>query len=217
MQSSFKIDARDAFFLSGAVMKGLLGCLMCLVFTASQTFAISGGPFGSAKLSPTGTYAGVMTFKKRVPLCCGPANAPVQCSPDETPVVACSDQPIGENQLALFTVVVPKTGLATGMAVIFNQGQVYTGTIHATADPDTAKVKGIISASFPYVKLLPDGSTTTVDGQASGQVTARARASTTTFTATSVRLTGTADIQFALTVNSPFDEIKFKISGFKQS
>jgi hypothetical protein len=33
----------------------------------------------------------------------------------------------------------------------------------------------------------------------------------------SVRLTGTADVQFELTVNNPFDEIVFNLIGFKQS
>jgi hypothetical protein len=184
-------------------MKGLLGCLMCLVFTASQTFAISGGPFGTPKLSPQGTYAGVMTFKARVPVC-------------DTP--PCPGQPTGTNQLGLFTLVVPQTGLATGTAVFFNQGQIYSGTIQATADPQTAQVKGIISATFSYIIVLPDGSTTTtVDAQAAGKTTINVRASTTTFTANSVLLGGQADIQFALTVNNPFDEIKFHISGFKQA
>src|SRR5947209_5149698 len=100
-------------------MKTVLGCLMCLVFTMSQSFAISGGPFGggAGKPSTTGTYAPMFT------------------------------------------------------AVTF-----------------AAVAAGKVDAKVKNKK----GST-------------------------SVRLTGTADVQFELTVNNPFDEVIFNVVGFKQS
>jgi hypothetical protein len=188
-------------------MKTLLGCLMCLVFTMSQSFAISGGPFGggAGKPSTTGTYAGVMFAASHVPCdtCTGQASL---------------------NQLALFSTTVPKSGLGTGTVLLFNQGNIYNGTISASADPDSAKLTGIVSASFSYVELVETGqdsnthapifTAVTVAAVAAGKVDAKVKNKK---GSTSVRLTGTADVQFELTVNNPFDEVIFNVVGFKQS
>lgn len=194
-------------------MKILLACLMCIVLTTSQCFAIKGGPdYGTAQVSVTGTYAGVLAFSTRVPI--DPPN------PD-TP------QPTGMNSLGLFTLPIPKTGLANGTALLFEQGQIYTGTIQATGDPDSAKITGIISASFPYVFLVQTGENSvthepiftsqSVIAQASGKLNAKVKANTRVGSASSARLKGTADMQFALTVNNPFDEIIYSVIGFKQA
>jgi hypothetical protein len=187
-------------------MKTLLGCLMCLVFTISQSFAISGGPFsgGGGQVSTTGTYAGVLTPTTHV--------ACDTCDPGITSL----------NQLGLFTVSVPKTGLGTGTTLFFNEGDIYSGTIQATADTDSAKLTGILSANFPYIIIVTStdstGHTTqtpvTVSAEASGKVNAKVKNRR---GSNSVRLTGTADVQFELTVNHPFDEIIYKLIGFKQS
>lgn len=204
---------------------------MCVVLTTSQCFAIKGGPFGggSGKVSTTGTYAGVMFAASHVPLCCADSTGkPVSCSSATSTGTPkpCSNQPTGLNQIGLFSLPIPKTGIGSGTAILFEQGQIYTGTIQASADPDSAKVTGIFSASFPYVFPVETGKDAqgnpiftieTVIAQASGKLDAKVRASTKSSSLGSIRLKGTADVQFALTVNNPFDEIIFTVSGFKQA
>jgi len=189
-------------------MKTLLGCLMCLVFTVSQSLAISGGPFGGkSKVNTVGTYAGVLIPKTHVP-----------CD-------SCTGEDTSLNQLGLFTVTIPSNGIGTGTALLFEEGNTWSGNIQANADPDSAKVSGIITASFSYIIIVTStdsqGHTTqtpvTVAAIASGKVEAKAKASTQSFTFSSIRLTGNADIQFERTINNPFDEIIFKIVGFKQA
>ena len=167
-------------------MKALFGCLLCLVFASSQSYAISGGPFqGPGRISVTGTYSGVMLPSKTF-------------SP-------------GANSIALFTMNIPSTGLASGTVVIFGAGLTFTGDIQASADPDTAKVTGEIDAT----------STVTVGSQ--GGVEVAVGSGKTLFT---IRMKGVrkenhpdagADIQFSRAANTPFDEIIYDINGFKQS
>src|SRR5437763_16385518 len=104
-------------------MKVLLAALMCLVFTITQAFAISGGPWSGSggPVTVTGTYAGVL-----VPLVgvvdAGPP--PVTLPPD--------------NSVALFTLKIPQTGLASGTSVVFRNGIAYSGPVQGSADLDTA-------------------------------------------------------------------------------
>src|SRR2546430_801029 len=109
-------------------MRILLACLMCLVLAMSQAFAISGGPFPSPA-PVTGTYAGVFV--------------PIPIVPDPaTPEVTLTD-----NSLALFTLSIQKLGLASGTAAVFRNGISYSGSIQASADVDTAKLRGVITAT----------------------------------------------------------------------
>ena len=166
-------------------MKALFACLLCLVFASSQSYAISGGPFqGPGRISVTGTYSGVMLPSKTF-------------SP-------------GANSIALFTMNIPSTGLASGTVVIFGAGLTFTGDIQASADPDSAKVTGEIDAT----------STVTVGSQG---MNATIKLGKTLFT---IRMKGVrkenhpdagADIQFSRAANTPFDEIIYDINGFKQS
>jgi hypothetical protein len=109
-------------------MKILLASLMCLVLGASQCFALKGGPWGrgGGRVTVTGTYAGVFL----PPL-----------TPDLPPTEA-------DNSLALFTVTVPSTGLGSGIVAIFRNGNYYSGTMVATADPDSARLFANVSAAF---------------------------------------------------------------------
>jgi len=190
---TFGIDVVQAFLIKANPMKALFACLLCLVFASSQSYAISGGPFqGPGRISVTGTYSGVMLPSKTF-------------SP-------------GANSIALFTMNIPSTGLASGTVVIFGAGLTFTGDIQASADPDTAKVTGEIDAT----------STVTVGSQggvevAVGSMNATIKLGKTLFT---IRMKGVrkenhpdagADIQFSRAANTPFDEIIYDINGFKQS
>ena len=178
-------------------MRILLASLMCLVLFESECFALKGGPvYGGSKANITGTYAGVLT--------------PTQ----------------GSNSLAIFSLQIAQTGIGTGTLVIFDVGQIYSGTLQATGDPDKGKVTGLIRATFPYIVSVPSGTdsdgnptftTTTVVAVAAGTMQGKVKASANFSGVTSARLTGTADVQFSLTVNNPFDEIIYDIIGFKQS
>jgi hypothetical protein len=201
-------------------MKTLLGCLLCSVLTISQSFAISGGPFGGkAQVKTTGNYAGVL-----MGLTCAkfPTNPPVWLTGR-----------CGANSLGIFSLTVPKSGGATGPLVIFNNGQTYIGTIDASADPNTGKMNGQLSGHFTFQEqVLASDTTTTSNGtttetktyttqsfsaSAAGQMTASITASTTNFSTAGTRVGGKADVQFSLTVDIIDDDIAYRVSGFKQS
>ncbi|MBV9009011.1 MAG: hypothetical protein JO354_07575 [Verrucomicrobia bacterium] len=180
-------------------MKALFGSLLCLVFTVAQCFALGGGPnYGGPGVTTTGIYAGVMT--------------PGDLSP-------------GANSLGLFSVTIPKTGLGTGTVIIFNVGETYTGTFTGIADPDSAQLTGEVDAEFPYTYSVPSGvtngvttyTTVTVVAKAAGKLTGQLAANTNVYSSASVRLTGSADVQFSLSVNNPFNEIVYDVIGFKQA
>ena len=181
-------------------MRALLGCLLCLVLGTAQAFAVKGGPvFGGAQVRTTGVYAGVLT--------------PGPLSP-------------GANSLGLFSMTIPRNGLGTGPVVVFTAGQTYNGTIQGTADPDTAKFTGVLRATFPFLTTVPAGfdddgnpqfETVSVVAVAAGQVNGTIRQNENLFSTSSVRLVGTSNVQFSLTVNNPFTQIGYIVTGFKQS
>jgi len=181
-------------------MKILLASLMCLVLGASPCFALKGGPpYPPGPRSVTGTFAGVLL-----------------------PQVGQTS-----NSLGLFSLPLPTTGLGTGVLVIFNAGQLYTGSMQGVGDPQTAAVTGLIRATFPYLTTVQTGvdtngnpifTTVTVVAVAAGIMSARIVTRRSTFNnSTSDRITGTSDVQFSLVVNQPFDEVLYDIIGFKQS
>jgi hypothetical protein len=184
-------------------MKVLLAALMCLVFALTQAFAISGGPWsGGGRVTVTGTYAGVF-----IPT-------------------------LGGNSLALFTLKVPQTGGAVGAAVVFRNGFFYPGVIDAVADPDSAKVSGLITASFTKTHSANDGLGVqhdyTFNFNANGQFdNVKVVANKNVQSIASTRLKGTASIIYS-TENDPNNPdfaagdsgglpIQYKVRGFKQS
>ncbi|MEN3369716.1 MAG: hypothetical protein V7609_1859 [Verrucomicrobiota bacterium] len=185
-------------YISG--MRSVLACLLCLVLSTAQTFAIKGGPnYGGAGVRTTGTYAGVML--------------PGPLSP-------------GANSIGIFSVTIPKTGLGTGVVVIFTAGETYTGTFQGIADPDGGKLSGEVDASFPYLATVVSSidangkvtyTTESVVAKAAGKLEGQITKNKNAFSAASARLVGEADIQFSLTVNNPFTEIAYIVSGFKQA
>src|SRR5882724_2274702 len=124
-------------------MKIVLGCLMCVVLTASECFAIDGGPVfgGGGQVTVTGIYAGVFVPIKIV------------VDPGPPPVT------LTDNSLVLFTLIIPKVGLGTGTTAVFRNGFFYSGTIQGSADPDSARLTGVVNASFELNNVvLSDGS-----------------------------------------------------------
>ena len=91
-------------------MKALFGALICLVFTLTKSFAISGGPWsgGNKIIGVVGTYAGVL-----------------------------HDVVVGSNNLGIFTLSVPQTGLASGNVLIFTGERTFSGPITGLADPNS--------------------------------------------------------------------------------
>src|SRR3954468_12696698 len=114
-------------------MKILLASLMCVLLNTVQCFAIDGGPWGNVGIvTVTGIYAGVFL----------PTG--IVLDPGPPPDIQYDDS----DSIALFTLLVPQTGLATGTALIVRQGFVYTGNVNASADPDSATLQGIFNAEF---------------------------------------------------------------------
>lgn len=176
-------------------MKALLGCLLCLILGTSQSYALKGGPgLGGGQVRTTGVYAGVMT--------------PGPLSP-------------GANSIGLFAVSIPRSGLGTGTVILFTAGQTYTGVFTGVADPDSAKLTGQIDASFPIISSVreSDGqiTTTTFLAKAAGKVDAKIRPNSRLFSAAAARLVGEANVQYSITVNNPFTQIGYIVSGFKQA
>ena len=106
-------------------MRSLFAALMCLVFSASQCLALSGGPIYPGASTVVGTYAGVL-------------------QPTEATDAS------GMNSLGVFSIGVPKTGIASGAFVMFSQGRVFSGTVQGTADAGRATLKGILEATFNF-------------------------------------------------------------------
>ena len=181
----------------------------------SQGFAISGGPWGrSGQIAATGNYAAVLIAQ----------------SCDVNPAAFQTGR-CGANSIGIFSCTVPKSGSATGPLVIFNNGQTYVGAVQVTADPNTAKMNGSLSATFTFEQQVLVSDTIDKDGtetktfatqsfsaSAAGQMNASIKAVTNGFGATGgTRLTGKADVQFSLVVNNIDDDIAYQVRGFKQS
>jgi hypothetical protein len=200
-------------------MKILLACSMCLVLAASECLAISGGPVFGSGLNVVGTYAGVIKARR--------ADAPPsgQFPPDTPP--GCS-----LNSLGVFSVGVPTSGISTGSFVMFSQGRVFTGTIRGTADPGTAKLTGVLNATFDFsvtrTFINPTTgevttTTTQVTAEANGHLKTTISSGSAQAGTSATRLAGTA----TLTINQgqvngadepiPTCEMTLKVNGFKQS
>ena len=181
---------------------------MCVVFTATQSFAIDGGPWGGSggRVTVTGTYAGML-----VPI-------PTVLAPGPPPVT------MTDNSLVLFTLKVPRTGLASGTSAVFRNGFFYSGQIQGSADPDSAKLTGIVNAEFS--QDVQSGTTTITEFyEANGQfLNAKITSNLTTSKVAPARIRGKASITYALGANATDalrgdsgGPIQYKIRGFKQS
>jgi hypothetical protein len=185
-------------------MKNVLACLLCSVLIATNCFAIDGGPWGgNNQVTVTGIYAGVL-----VPV-------PVTLDPGPPPVTTT------DNSLALFTLVVPKVGLGNGTAAVFRNGLSYSGTIQASADPDSAKLTGIISTLFQETVLITSTVTGVITYNANGQFV-NAHIKATIGSTTAARIRGQATLTYQTDNGDPSignsgGPITYKIRGFKQA
>lgn len=112
-------------------MKRVLSLLLALAFLRAETYAISGGPDFGGTIDIVGTYSGVLVQQL-------------------TPELIESGE---SGSMALFTMGIPESGLATGRTLVFSAGRVYSGTITgvgAVTSSDQASFKGIIEASFNF-------------------------------------------------------------------
>ena len=180
-------------------MKILLAFLMCLVLCTSECFALSGGPvFGNNNVSTTGIYAGLLL----------PVSDP--------------------NSLGIFSVTIPKTGIGTGNVAVFRNGNYYPGSFQGLADPDSAKLTGVIQASFSRTvgQVVTNGSTTSTitfvyTYQVNGSVKGQIRNNTNRLSAAAARITGESDLTYTNDEGNPSGSsngqaIKYTINGFKQ-
>jgi len=179
-------------------MKILLACLMSLVFTISQSFAISGGPWsgGEGLVGVVGSYAGTL-----------------------------QDVMVGSNNLGIFTLSVPQSGLSTGTVLIFTGERTFSGPITGLADPNT----DVLLATLQGIPVVTSGSTTieTLNFHADGTVNAKIRANRKSTSISSVRIRGTAHVT-TINQNSGCTtgcncqtdckrETDYTVRGFKQS
>ena len=197
-------------------MKIILASLMCFVLGASECFAIKGGPWGGkGRVSVTGTYAGIL-----VPIA-GTVSPPIEPPP---PVEA-------DNSLALFTVTVPRQGIATGVSVVFRNGFFYPGIINAVADPDRAQMSGVMNATFAKTFTRNDENGVahdyTFNFNANGGFSNVKVVANQQFSGfTSIRLQGTASLTYT-TENDPNNTdfsagdsggpLQYTVVGFKQA
>lgn len=184
-------------------MKILLACLMCLVLTMSECFALKGGPeFGKGQVTTTGIYAGVLV-----------------------PQVA-------DNSLGIFSVLIPNRGTGSGTVSFFRNGIFYPGTIQAIADPDSAVLTGVASSTrsitFTSTTDPTTGETTNIviTFNANGSINGKIKANRVSGSLALARLTGTSDITYATVGSAPGVDLStgnsdgplpYEIDGFKQA
>src|SRR2546421_5587214 len=164
---------------------------MCVVFTMTQTFAISGGPPYPGSTNVVGVFAGVMKPKK----------TPATCPADPS---TCPDSPSGcsANTLGVFSIGVPNSGLSTGTFVMFSQGRVFSGNIQGVADPGKATLKAVLNATFNFTVTFPSPSpsrTVAVTASATGNLNTKITtvSSQTARGAASTRLIGSATMELS--------------------
>lgn len=206
-------------------MKKILPILLCYVLSASQVFALSGGPvFNTGSVKPTGSYSGVIEGVTETDDTTGGSGPAIPGDPLGGPPAA-STTP--SNALGLFNLTVPSTGSATGGFVLFQDGIVFTGTITASVDPDSDKLLGILEGTFNFNLQTFDNTgqpvSTAITAQAIGKINAKITPAPFSSNALA-RINGTAnlDINFGQVSSTTLAPIisrsdTFNVIGFKQS
>ena len=178
-----------------------------LTFGAAALYAISGGPQYPVSTDLSGSYAGVLKPKRQAsptPTC-----SPTPCPPTPTPTPVPPED--DRNSLGVFSVVVPQSGLGTGVFVLFSHGEIYSGKIDAEADPTRAQVNGVLATT---------SSSSTATNEMNGKMQATARhINTGPFNSVGVQLRGRAMLDFE---NSAAPDVivrteMMRVRGFKQT
>jgi hypothetical protein len=174
-------------------MKAILATLLCYLLVQAQCFAHKGGPFDGQKgqIVTTGTFSAILVPK---------------------------DQ--NNDTLGLFTLVVPKTGLANGTAIMFGSGLAISGTIEGAVDPKTGSLYAVINAELDITVATSDTTTTVVTYLANGQLTENKIKASKGLSAP--RITGDATITYS--TSDPFfirsfvsGPVLYTVLGFKQA
>jgi hypothetical protein len=203
-------------------MKTLLAILLSFIITEAPVLAIHGGYTLGGSGQIDGTYAGVFIPTGDVFLS------------DTTGAITNTNT--GTDNLGLFTLNVPSTGVSTGALVIFSAGRTFTGTIQGIPDPSNANgIKGLITATYNFdvyvtTTTVSNGvvtaSVSTLPVTATAEGSFSADVSTTTATVqspTGVLLSGQTTLQIDDGLvnddGSPLitEVASFDIEGFQQS
>jgi hypothetical protein len=195
-------------------MKFLLAILLSFIMTEAPVLAIHGGYSLSNSSSLVGTYAGVLI-------------------PTSDTLLVAGNTDFGKNALGLFTLSLPDEGLGSGDAVIFSNGNTFTGSIQALADPNNASgIIGILDATFNYnfteseVDAAGDitSVTTAITASAQGSFDASTVSNADSAGGLGVDLDGTSQVNvtegFVSGSNgTPIitEQITFAVDGFQQS
>ena len=185
-------------------MKILSASLMCLVLGTANCLALKGGPvYPGSTASIVGTFAGVMQSST-------------------------SAEPCGANSLGVFSVGVPRSGIASGTFVMFSQGRVFTGTVRGTADPGRSTLKAVLSATFDFTATFINPVTgaltsTDVTASANGTLDTSITGAAASAGTASTRLQGDANLDISHGELNPdltpvvVCPIELTVFGFKQS
>lgn len=186
------------------IFQSLLAVQLCFILTSSQAFALAGGPDYGSAASYIGDYSGTM--------------------------LGAQSATTGEsNAVGLFSLGIPRIGLASGPVAIFSEGRVFQGDITGLATPD-GELIAVIDAEFTYTIVASDFffvAGAEIDAEATGNIKASISTETSGSSVGSVNATqiqGTALIDISggsidSVDGTPIivDQIEFQVSGFQQS
>ncbi len=182
-------------------MRILLAVLMCFVLlrTECKALHVSHDGGGAGLIPVTGNYAGVMLpFDPNM-------------DPDAKIDINFPEFFNSANVLAVFTLTVPQTGMATGDLLIFSDGRAFIGDISGFGDTGNGRIFGVLDANFEPLNNNSDlfvvfFTLSSVD--AAGRFAAAVVPDLNVFSSSLGRLTGKAHIDVTTTgdqlvVNNP--------------
>lgn len=222
MLTALILLTHNRFLVVWRGMKTLLAILLSFIITEAPVLAIHGGYTLGGTGQIDGTYAGVFVPTGDIFL--------------SSTTGAETGSSAGTNDLGLFTLNVPSTGVSTGNLVIFSAGRTFTGTIQGIPDPNnTNGLQGLITATYDFNVYVTNTtitngvvtetvSTVPVTATAQGSFTAETSTSTASIQSpTGVLLTGQSSLQIDDGLvnddGSPLitEVASFDIEGFQQS
>lgn len=203
-------------------MKNVLSLLVVYVFLETQTWALSGGPvFATGAPNLAGHYSGVLVPKETRFNFDG--ISPGTNVNNLEPLLDTS------GKIGVFAVSIPITGMASGDAIIFFNGGIFTGNIDGIADPDRGTFDGIIQLESTFDIVSETDSTESTTPSAQGEMSCKivekpttpqpGRADTSVGNA--ARMTGEANIDSFVSVDEtgrpvPIVQVRFKVVGYRQ-